>query len=67
MRLREIKGKIECLTLVGHLPREISRFCKYFLDNNSELDVVSPTKSHISPLMQGGLEKENLAWRFSEK
>ena len=67
MRLREIKGKIECLTLVGHLPREISRFCKYFLDNNSELDVVSPTKSHRSPLMQGSLEKEKLAWRFSEK
>ena len=34
----EIKGKIESLTLVGHLPREISRFCKYFLEYNAELD-----------------------------
>ena len=31
----EIKGKIESLTLVGHLPREISRFCKYFLESTT--------------------------------
>ena len=53
----EIKGKIESLTLVKHLSQEISRFCKYFLDNKSELDAtVRSTKLCRSPLLQGGLE-----------
>ena len=53
----EIKGKIESLTLIGHLPREISRFSKYFLEYNSKLDaMVCSTKFHRSPLPQGGLE-----------
>ena len=54
----EIKGKIESLTLVGHLPREISRFCKYFLGYNGELDAtVRSTKFPSSPLPQSGLER----------
>ena len=53
----EIKGKIEILTLVGHLPREISRFCKYFLEYNVELDAtVRSTKFRRSPLPKGGQE-----------
>ena len=28
----DIKLKIENLTADGHLPREISRFCKYFVE-----------------------------------
>ena len=56
----EIKGKIESLTLVGHLPQETSQFSKYFLEYNGELDV---TVRSSGP----GLEKENLAWRFSER
>ena len=53
----EIKGKIKSLTLVGHLSQEISRFCKYFLEYNGELDAtVRSTKFCRSPLPQGGLE-----------
>ena len=53
----EIKGKIESLTPVGHLPREISQFCKYFLEWNGELDAtVCSTKFRKSPIPQGGLE-----------
>ena len=53
----EIKGKIEKLSLVGHLPREISRFCKFFLEYDGFLDAtVRMTKFRRSPLPQGGLE-----------
>ena len=49
--------KIKSLTLVGHLPREISRFCKYFLEYNSEPDAtVRSEKFRRSPLPQGDLE-----------
>ena len=53
----KIKGKIEIISLVGHLPREISRFCKYFLEYKSELDAtVRSTKFPRSPLPQSGQE-----------
>ena len=39
----EFKGKIESLTLVIHLPQEISRFCKYFSGDNGELNVTTPS------------------------
>ena len=51
------KEKIESLTLVGHLPRERSWFCKYFFEYNGELDAtVHSAKLRRSPLSQGGLE-----------
>lgn len=53
----KIKGKIENLTLVGHLPREISRFCKFYVEYSGELGAtVRSTKFRRSPLPQGGLE-----------
>ena len=42
----EIKRKIDSLTLVGYLPREIPRFCKYFLEYNGELDATVLNKVH---------------------
>ena len=43
--------------IVGHLPREISQFCKYFLEYSGELDAtVRPTKFRWSQLPQGGIE-----------
>ena len=60
---RGIRGKIDSLTLVGNLPREISRFCEHFLENNNELDAtVRSTKFRRSPLMQGGLEIPIILW-----
>ena len=49
----EIKGRIESLTLVGHLPRKISPFCKHFWKYNGKLDAtVRSVKSRRSPLPQ---------------
>ena len=51
----KIKGKIEEQSLIGHLPREISRFCRFFLEYDGLLDAaVRATKFRRSP--QGGLE-----------
>ena len=48
-----ISGKI----LIGHIPRELSRFCNFFLDYGGKLEVtVRCTKYRRSPLPQGGLE-----------
>ena len=53
----KIRGKIELLSLVGHLPREISRLCKYFIEYGGNLRAnVRNTKFRRSPLPQGGLE-----------
>ena len=42
---------------VGHLPREISRFCKFYLEYGGILEAhVSSKKYRRSPLLQGGLE-----------
>ena len=46
-----ISGKI----LIGHIPRELSRFCKFFLDYGGKLEAtVRCTKYRRSPLPQGG-------------
>lgn len=53
----QIKGKIDKLSIVGHLPREISRFCKFYLEYNGVINAtVRMTKFRRSPLPQGGLE-----------
>ena len=52
-----IPGKITNKTLVGHIPREISRFCLYFTKYGGVLSAtVRETKFRRSPLPQGGLE-----------
>ena len=50
----QIKGKIEKLSIVGHLPQEISRFCKFY--NGVINATVRMTKFRRIPLPQGGLE-----------
>lgn len=53
----KIPGKITEETLVGHIPREISRFCLYFTKYGGILSAtVRQTKFRRSPLPQGGLE-----------
>ena len=53
MKSKEIEG----LTFVQHLPQEISRFCKYFLEYNDELDAtVRSKKFHRNPLLEDDLE-----------
>lgn len=53
----KIRGKIEPLSLVGHLPREISRFCKFFIEYGGNIEAnVCDIKFRRSPLPQGGLE-----------
>ena len=51
------KGTIFGKCLVGHIPRELSRFTKFFLDYGGLLTAnVKATKFRQSPLPQGGLE-----------
>ena len=53
----KIRGKIEPLSLVGHLPREISRFSKFYLEYGGSMKAsVRDVKFRRSPLPQGGLE-----------
>ena len=53
----EIKWKIENLTADRHFPREISRFCKYFVEYNGELDLwVRSTNFRRNSLPQGDVE-----------
>ena len=53
----KIRGKIEPLSLVGHLPREISRFSKFYLEYGGNMKAsVRDVKFRRSPLPQGGLE-----------
>ena len=53
----KIRGKIEPLSLVGHLPREISRFSKFLLEYGGNMKAsVRDIKFRRSPLPQGGLE-----------
>ena len=53
----KIRGKIEPLSLVGHLPREISRFSKFYLEYGGNMKAsVRNVKFRRSPLPQGGLE-----------
>lgn len=52
-----IRGKIETMSLVGHLPREVSRFCKFYFDYGGKMTaIVRASKFRRSPLPQGGLE-----------
>ena len=42
------------LAVVGHIPREISRFCQYFMDYGGLLEArVHETKCRISPIPKG--------------
>ena len=44
-------------TVVGHLPREISRAAKFFLDRGAQISaILTSTDYRRSPLVQGGLE-----------
>ena len=55
--LLNIPGKIMKITVVCHIPREISRFCRYFMSYGGHLQGrVRETKFRMSPLPQGGLE-----------
>ena len=45
----------ESLT-VGHIPREISRLCWYFLNNDGKITYEVTGNRRHSPLIQGGLE-----------
>ena len=53
----KIKGKIEEQSLIGHLPWEILRFCRFFLEYDGLLDAtVRAAKFRRSSLPQGGLK-----------
>lgn len=44
-------------TVVGHIPREISRLCYYFMQHNGNLSAkVTTVQKRRSPIEQGGLE-----------
>ena len=48
---------MEPTSVVGHIPREISRFCDFFLEYGGILkSCVRDTKFRTSPLPQGGRE-----------
>ena len=54
---RKTKATVTEIQVVGHLPREISRFFKFFCDYGGELSaVVRDPKYRRSPIPQGGLE-----------
>ena len=54
---RKTKATVTEIQVVGHLPRKISRFCKFFCDYGGELSaVVKDPKYRRSPIPQGGLE-----------
>ena len=45
------------MDIVGHLPREISRFCRYFVNYGRKLEVrVTDINYSRSPIPSGGLE-----------
>ena len=52
----KLPGKLS-ITTVGHIPREISRYFWYALNNGACISgIVSCVKPRSSPLLQGGLE-----------
>ena len=54
---RKTKPTVTEIQVVGHLPREIYRFCKFFCDYGGELSaVVRDPKYRRSLIPQGGLE-----------
>ena len=53
----KIVGKLTDNEIVGHIPREISRFCHYFINHGGKLEArVTCTKYRPSPIPSGGLE-----------
>ena len=53
----KIVGKLTDNEIVGHIPREISRFCHYFINYDGKLEAcVTCTKYRPSPIPSGGLE-----------
>ena len=36
----KIRGKITTMSLVGHLPREISRFCKFYIEYGGNITAI---------------------------
>ena len=54
---QKTKAAVTEIQAVGHLPREISRFCTFFFDYGGELSAaVRDPKYRRSPIPQGGLE-----------
>ena len=52
-----MKSTITGKKIVGHIPRQISRFCKFFVDYGGEITgIVKSNKYRRSPILQGGLE-----------
>ena len=53
----KIPGKLTDFDIVGHIPREISRFCHYFMNYGGKIEArVRCTKYRPSPIPSGGLE-----------
>ena len=53
----KIVRKLTDNEIVGHIPREISRFCHYFTNYGGKLEArVTCTKHRPSPIPSGGLE-----------
>jgi hypothetical protein len=52
-----LPNAIEPVSVIGHLPREISRFCRYFVNYGGDLEArVTDTQHRRSPIPSGGLE-----------
>ena len=53
----KIPGKLTKRDIIGHIPREISRFCHYFINYGGAINArVSNVKYRPSPIPSGGLE-----------
>ena len=53
----KIVGKLTDNEIVGHIPREISHFCHYFINYGRKLELrVTCTNYRPSPIPSGGLE-----------
>ena len=53
----KLRGKLTDFDIVGHIPREISRFCHYFINYGGIIEArVRETKYRPSPIPSGGLE-----------
>ena len=53
----KIPGKLTDFDIVGHIPREISRFCHYLVNYGGKIEAqVRCTKYRPSPIPSGGLE-----------
>ena len=65
-----VKGKIG-LIIVGHIPRELSRYTWYAIQEEVKFEaVVHEAKPKLSPLVQGGLEipmKVTVTWAKVKK